>query len=60
MTTQEVQLLTVAEAARRLRLSPISIYRLTWSGELPSVKFGSAVRIPVDELDGFVEEHKRC
>jgi excisionase family DNA binding protein len=45
------ELLTVPEAARRLRLGVSTVYLLVARGELPVVRFGAAVRIPAAELE---------
>ncbi len=38
--------LTVAEVARRWRMSPISVYKMIWAGRLPSVRVSPrAVRV---------------
>ena len=58
-------LLTVAETAKRLKLSKGKVYRMTWSGELYSKHIGSSVRIPeecVRKLEqmpsGYVSVHE--
>jgi excisionase family DNA binding protein len=43
--------LTVKEAAATLRLSPNTVYRLTRSGVVESVKVGGSVRIPARALE---------
>jgi excisionase family DNA binding protein len=48
-------LLRVEEAARRLGISRAQTYRLIASGELSSVKIGSARRVPVHCLNEFVD-----
>lgn len=48
-------LLTVKEAAEKLRLGRSLTYRLIQTGELPSVKVGGARRVLVRDLDRFVE-----
>jgi len=48
-------LLTTAQAAERLGLSRATIQRLLASGELASVHVGRAHRIPVTDLERFVE-----
>ncbi len=58
------RLLTVAEVAERLGLSPMSVYRRVWAGEIPALKLGStrraALRIQEDELDAWLyREEKR-
>ena len=48
--------LTAAEAAKRLRVSPWTIYRLARTGKLPSYRAGSALRFTVDEIERFENE----
>lgn len=56
-TTLEPLLVRVEEAARLLSLGRSTIYELMDSGELPSVRCGTARRIPVAALRKWVEEH---
>lgn len=49
-------LLTVPEAARLLAVGRTSIYHLIWDGELTPVRIGRCVRLPVAELERFVNE----
>lgn len=42
--------LTVNEAARQLSLGRSTVYALCASGEIPAVRIGRAVRVPVDDL----------
>lgn len=55
-------LLRVPEAAEALGLSRAKTYQLVAGGELPSVRIGAAVRVPVDALRAWIErrvlEHK--
>ena len=48
--------LTAAEAAKRLRVSPWTIYRLARIGKLPSYRAGSALRFTLDEIERFEKE----
>jgi excisionase family DNA binding protein len=48
-------LLTVEEAAERLRIGRSLAYELVQSGELVSVKLGRCRRIPVAALEDFVD-----
>lgn len=50
----EPTLLTVTEAARRLSLGRATTYQLVRRGELPSVRVGRAVRVPVHALEAWV------
>ncbi|HEX2318947.1 MAG TPA: helix-turn-helix domain-containing protein [Streptosporangiaceae bacterium] len=47
-------LLTVEEAARRLRFGRTFVYRLISSGELESVKVGRLRRVPAECLAEYV------
>lgn len=47
-------LLRVAEAARLLSLSRTTVYLLLESGQLPSIKCGTARRIPRAALDEWI------
>ena len=52
------RLLTVAEAAERLGMSKSHVYRAVEEGRLTKVKIGNAVRIAVDDLEGYIESRK--
>lgn len=47
-------LLTVEEAARRLRIGRTQMYALITSGEVPSVTIGRLRRIPAECLAAYV------
>ena len=47
-------LLTVEEAARRLRIGRTTCFRLVLSGEIESVTVGRLRRIPADALPAYV------
>jgi excisionase family DNA binding protein len=49
------ELLTVAEACTRLRISRWTFYRLVQTHQLETVKIGSARRVPVAALRQFVD-----
>ena len=55
MQTNAVQLLTVVDAAKHLRISRSKVYELLASGELPSVRIGRNRRITMSDLAEFVE-----
>lgn len=48
--------LTVAEVARQLRVSNMTVYRLVQAGELPAVRVGRSYRINADDLDRYLAE----
>ena len=47
-------LLTVDEVAQLLRVAPKTVYRYLSQGQLPSVRFGGAVRVSRDDLLSFL------
>ena len=47
---------TVLEAANVLRLSRAKVYQLIEREGLPTVRFGRAVRVPVDSLQDWLQE----
>lgn len=48
--------LTVAEVAKTLRVSPMAIYRLVHSKELPSAKVGNSIRIRRADADAYIRK----
>jgi excisionase family DNA binding protein len=52
-------LLTVEEAAKRLRLGRTLVYRLIASGELESVTVGRLRRVPAECLNEYVATLRR-
>jgi excisionase family DNA binding protein len=55
-TASEPTLLTVEEAAQRLRLARTAIYRFISAGSLVSVKLGRCRRIPTWAIDAFIRQ----
>jgi len=53
-TTIQPWLVTVPEAAGMLRVGRTKVYELIATEGLPKVKFGTAVRIPVKELEDWL------
>ncbi len=52
-------LLTVREIAELTSLSMPTIWRIVYSGTLPVVRIGRAVRIPREEFYAWLENEKR-
>ena len=52
----EVQFLTVAEVAGRMRVSKMTVYRLVHSGELPAVRVGRSFRVPEDAVNEYLRK----
>ena len=45
MSLSEVRLMTVAEVARAMRVSKMTVYRLVHAGDLPAVQVGRSYRV---------------
>ena len=52
-------LLRVPEAAEQLGIGRTKIYEMIATGELPTVRFGRAVRISVTTLQKWIEEREQ-
>ena len=50
----DVEILTLKEAARRLRLSRVTLYRLARQGKLPGRKVGHSWRFHQADLDSWI------
>ena len=48
------QVLTVAEVARALRVSNMTVYRLISSGQLPAVRVGKSYRLREEDVDHYL------
>jgi excisionase family DNA binding protein len=49
------RLLTVAEVARQLRVSNMTVYRLVKSGQLPSLRVGRGYRLREEDVRKYLE-----
>jgi excisionase family DNA binding protein len=47
---------TVAEVARQLRVSNMTVYRLVRSGQLPAVRVGRGYRLREDDVRRYLNE----
>lgn len=56
-TMQNLVLLRMEEAARRLALGRATLYEIVARGEIPVVRVGRAIRIPVAALDDWAQRH---
>lgn len=52
---EQEEYLTIDEAARLLKMSKITIYRMARKGQLPAVKFGKVWRISSKKLSELFE-----
>lgn len=51
-----MNLVTVADVAERLSVSPMTIYRLIHSGELPALRVGRSYRVPQSAVDALFDQ----
>ncbi|MEP6760479.1 MAG: helix-turn-helix domain-containing protein [Sporichthyaceae bacterium] len=51
-------LLTVEEAAKRLRIGRTTAYRLLADGQIASIQIGHLRRVPVEALTAFVRNRR--
>jgi excisionase family DNA binding protein len=57
--SSEKGLLSPGKVAELLGFSKPHVYTLAKSGELPSIKFGRAVRFDPKDVERFIREHRR-
>lgn len=48
--------MTVAEVARVLRISNMTVYRLIGAGQLPAVRVGKSYRLREEDVDRYLAE----
>jgi excisionase family DNA binding protein len=55
-TTTAHEFLSVAELGARLRVSRTTAYQLVRTHEVPSIRLGGSIRIPVSALDRWLAD----
>ena len=50
------RLLTVAEVARQLRVSNMTVYRLIKSGDMPAIRIGRGYRLREQDVKRYLEQ----
>jgi excisionase family DNA binding protein len=55
MTTSEIVWLSTAAAARRIGITPRTLYRFIDEGQVPAYRFGRVIRLKQSEVDDFIE-----
>lgn len=55
MSTAEILWLSTAEAAKRLGVTPRTLYRFIDEGQLPAYRFGRVIRLKQSEVDAFID-----
>ncbi len=51
----KARFLTVQEVAGLMRVSPMTVYRLIKSGDLPAVRVGRSFRVRDSDVDKYLE-----
>lgn len=55
MAPAETRWLSTADAAKRLGITPRTLYRFIDEGQLPAYRFGRVIRLKQSEIDEFIE-----
>ena len=56
VTTSDIAWLSTAEAARRLGVTPRTLYRFIDEGQLAAYRFGRVIRLKEDDIAGFIDD----
>jgi excisionase family DNA binding protein len=51
----EIHWLSTAEAAKRLGITPRTLYRFIDQGDIPAYRFGRVIRLKAQEVDTFID-----
>jgi excisionase family DNA binding protein len=55
MSFDDVQWMSTADAAKRLGITPRTLYRFIDEGQLPAYRFGRVIRLKATEVDTFID-----
>ena len=55
-TFSDVAFLTVAEVAKAMRVSKMTVYRLVHSGDLPALRVGRSFRVPENAVHEYLRK----
>ena len=58
MSMDETDWLSTQEAARRLGITPRTLYRFIDHGELPAYRFGRVIRLRGHEVEEFIKKSR--
>ena len=54
--SDEILWLSTKAAARRLGITPRTLYRFIDEGDLPAYRFGRVIRLKQTDVDGYIEQ----
>lgn len=52
----DVSFMTVAEVAKLMRVSKMTVYRLVHNGDLPAIRVGRSFRVPEDAVHEYLRK----
>lgn len=55
---EAIEWLSTQEAARRLGITPRTLYRFIDHGDLPAYRFGRVIRLQAKEVDRFIQSSR--
>ncbi len=55
MDDNEIRWLSTADAAKRVGITPRTLYRFIDNGDVPAYRFGRVIRLKEAEVDQFIE-----
>lgn len=55
MSSSDIRWLSTAESARRLGITPRTLYRFIDEGQLPAYRLGRVIRLKEAEVEAFIE-----
>lgn len=58
VSADETEWLSTQEAARRLGITPRTLYRFIDHGDLPAYRFGRVIRLRAHEVEAFIESSR--
>ncbi|HEY3144556.1 MAG TPA: helix-turn-helix domain-containing protein [Acidimicrobiales bacterium] len=56
--SEDIEWLSTQEAARRLGITPRTLYRFIDHGELPAYRFGRVIRLQASEVHSFIRSSR--
>ena len=56
MATDEIEWLSTKEAARRLGITPRTLYRFIDAGDLPAYRMGRVIRLQQADVDAYIDQ----